>query len=55
MLALLERVRGYERRSVEKSAGSRERFEKRKQLLPRGRLSLLLDPGTPFLELSLLA
>lgn len=55
MLDLLERVRGYERRSVEKSAASRERFEKRKQLLPRERLSLLLDPGTPFLELSSLA
>ena len=52
MLALLERVRAYERKSVEKSEGSRGRFEKRKQLLPRERLSLLLDPGTPFLELS---
>jgi geranyl-CoA carboxylase beta subunit len=55
MLALLERVRRYERRSVEKSAGSRARFDKRKQILPRERLSLLLDPGTPFLELSSLA
>jgi geranyl-CoA carboxylase beta subunit len=55
MLALLERVRAYERKSVEKSEGSRGRFEKRKQLLPRERLSLLLDPGTPFLELSSLA
>jgi len=55
MLALLERVRAYEKRTVEKSAGSRGRFEKRKQLLPRERLSLLLDPGTPFLELSSLA
>jgi geranyl-CoA carboxylase beta subunit len=55
MLALIERVRTYQRRSVEKSAASRERFEKRGQLLPRERLSLLLDPGTPFLELSPLA
>jgi geranyl-CoA carboxylase beta subunit len=55
MLALIESVRAYERRSVEKSAASRERFEKRGQLLPRERLSLLLDPGTPFLELSALA
>ncbi len=55
MLALLERVRAYEKRTVEKSAGSRGKFEKRKQLLPRERLSLLLDPGTPFLELSSLA
>jgi geranyl-CoA carboxylase beta subunit len=55
MLALIERVRTYQRRSVEKSAASRARFEKRGQLLPRERLSLLLDPGTPFLELSPLA
>lgn len=55
MLALLQRVREFELRSVKKSAASRERFEKRKQLLPRERLSLLLDPGTPFLELSTLA
>jgi geranyl-CoA carboxylase beta subunit len=55
MLALIERVRTYQRRTVEKSAASRARFEKRGQLLPRERLSLLLDPGTPFLELSPLA
>jgi geranyl-CoA carboxylase beta subunit len=55
MLALIERVRTYQRRSVDRSAASRERFEKRGQLLPRERLSLLLDPGTPFLELSALA
>ena len=55
MLALLSRVRGYEQRSVSKSAASRARFEKRQQLLPRERLFLLLDPGTPFLELSTLA
>lgn len=55
MLALIESVRTYQRRSVDKSAASRERFEKRGQLLPRERLSLLLDPGTPFLELSALA
>ena len=55
MLALLDRVRAYEQRSVDKSAASRERFEKRKQLLPRERVALLLDPGTPFLELSTLA
>ena len=55
MLALIERVRTYQRRSAEKSAASRGRFEKRGQLLPRERLSLLLDPGTQFLELSTLA
>ncbi|RZI72901.1 MAG: acyl-CoA carboxylase subunit beta [Variovorax sp.] len=55
MLALLERVRGYEKRSITTSGKSRERFEKRGQLLPRERLSLLLDPGTPFLEIGSLA
>ncbi|MEZ5646317.1 MAG: acyl-CoA carboxylase subunit beta [Burkholderiaceae bacterium] len=55
MLALLDRVRLYETRTHQKSAASRERFEKRGQMLPRERLSLLLDPGAPFLELSTLA
>ncbi|CAN5910290.1 acyl-CoA carboxylase subunit beta [soil metagenome] len=55
MLALMARVRGYEQRSVATSARSRERFEKRGQLLPRERLALLLDPGTPFLEIGSLA
>lgn len=34
---------------------SRERHKSRGKLLPRERLNLLLDPGTPFLELSTLA
>jgi geranyl-CoA carboxylase beta subunit len=55
MLALIERVRTYQRRAVERSAASRERFEKRGQLLPRERLALLLDAGTPFLEIAPLA
>lgn len=55
MLALLEQVRSYERRSVEKSAAASPRFENRGQLLPRQRVALLLDPGTAFLELSTLA
>ncbi len=55
MLELIRRVREYEQRSVAKSAESRPRFEKRQQLLPRERVSLLLDPGTPFLELCTLA
>ncbi|HSV79841.1 MAG TPA: acyl-CoA carboxylase subunit beta [Ramlibacter sp.] len=55
MLSLLERVRTLENRTQAKSAASRERFEKRQQLLPRERLSLLLDPGAPFLELATLA
>ncbi len=55
MLAQIERVRSAERRAVDTSAASRARFEKRGQLLPRERLSVLLDPGTPFLELCTLA
>jgi geranyl-CoA carboxylase beta subunit len=55
MLALQDRVLQYEARTRQKSAASRERFEKRGQMLPRERLSLLLDPGAPFLELSSLA
>ncbi|MGO4330169.1 acyl-CoA carboxylase subunit beta [Cupriavidus sp. 2TAF22] len=55
MLALLERIRAFERRAADTSAASRERFEKRGQLLPRERLALLLDPGAPFIELCSLA
>jgi len=55
MQALLERVRLYEARARQKSAASRERFEKRGQMLPRDRLALLLDPGAPFLEIASLA
>jgi geranyl-CoA carboxylase beta subunit len=55
MRALLERVRALEERTHRASAASKPRFDKRAQLLPRERLSLLLDHGTPFLELSTLA
>jgi len=55
MRALLERVRTLEERTRRASSASKSRFEKRAQLLPRERLSLLLDHGTPFLELSTLA
>ncbi len=55
MLALLAQVRAHEQRTRDKSAASRERFEKRGQLLPRERLALLLDPGMPFLEIATLS
>ena len=55
MLSLLQRARGYEQRGAERSALARDRFEKRGQLLPRERVSLLLDPGMPFQELLSLA
>ncbi|MCK7542749.1 acyl-CoA carboxylase subunit beta [Marinobacter bryozoorum] len=55
MLSLLERIRELENRTRTKSEASKERFEKRGQLLPRERIALVLDPGAPFLELSTLA
>lgn len=55
MLALLARLREVEMRAHDASTASRERFAKRRQLLPRERLSLQLDPGAPFIELSTLA
>lgn len=55
MLALIERMRGLEERSRAASARAKERFHKRGQLLPRERVALVLDPGTPFIELSTLA
>lgn len=51
MEAALEPVTAL-RAAVEAAAqASRERYEKRGMLLPRDRLALLLDPGTPFVEL----
>jgi geranyl-CoA carboxylase beta subunit len=55
MLALIERVRTLEARTAAKSAASAERFAQRGQLLPRERVALLLDRGSPFLELCTLA
>ena len=37
------------------SESARERHVQRGKLLPRDRVDLLLDPGSPFLELSALA
>lgn len=55
MLALLDRLEGIESRTRLASERSRDRFEKRHQLLPRDRVALLLDPNRPFIELSKLA
>jgi geranyl-CoA carboxylase beta subunit len=55
MLALVERTRQLEERAAAASARSAERFEKRGQILPRERVSRLLDPGTPFLEIGNMA
>ena len=55
MLALIARMRGLEERTRAASAAAKDRFHKRGQLLPRERVALVLDPGSPFIELSTLA
>src|ERR1700741_1691979 len=55
MLALITRLRALEDRTRAASATAKDRFHKRGQLLPRERVALVLDPGSPFLELSTLA
>ena len=51
MLGLIDQLHSICKRAEAKSEKSRGRFEKRGQLLPRERLSRLLDPGMPFLEI----
>src|SRR6201988_3573053 len=55
MLALIARMRALEERTRVASAAAKDRFHKRGQLLPRERVALVLDPGSPFIELSTLA
>src|ERR1700745_959989 len=55
MLALISRMRSLEERTRMASAAAKDRFHKRGQLLPRERVALVLDPGSPFIELSTLA
>jgi geranyl-CoA carboxylase beta subunit len=55
MLALISEFRALEQKVRDASNARRERFRARKQLLPRERVALLLDPGAPWLELSTLA
>jgi geranyl-CoA carboxylase beta subunit len=55
MLSLVGGFRALEARVREISEAKRETFVKRGQLLPRERVALLLDRGSPFLELSTLA
>jgi geranyl-CoA carboxylase beta subunit len=55
MLARIAQLRALEQRSAEASAQSKAVFDKRGQLLPRQRVALLLDPGTPYLPLCSLA
>jgi len=51
MLALIEKMHALSARAAERSERRRERFHQRGQLTPRERLTRLLDPGMPFLEL----
>ena len=55
MHARLGEVRALEAKVVTESESKRKRFEERGQLLPRERVSRLLDRGSDFLELSPLA
>ncbi len=55
MLAAIQEFRAAEASVQATSNKSRERFRKRKQLMPRERIALLLDRGAPFLELMPLA
>src|SRR5246500_1603704 len=55
MLALIARMRALEERTRMVSAAAKDRFHKRGQLLPRERVALVLDPGSPFIELATLA
>ncbi|MEM6533505.1 MAG: carboxyl transferase domain-containing protein [Myxococcota bacterium] len=55
MLELLGRVRALEAKVCENSERSRQKFEKRGQLLPRERIERLLDADRSFVELSTLA
>lgn len=55
MLGLLDDLKEVSSRARLASNSARARFEKRGQLVPRDRLALLLDPDTPFIEISALA
>jgi geranyl-CoA carboxylase beta subunit len=55
MLALIGEFRALEQKVRDVSNAKRDRFRARKQLLPRERVALALDPGAPWLELSTLA
>ena len=51
IMALVDQLRACEMRAARASETRRHRFAERGQMLPRERLSRLLDPGMPFLEL----
>lgn len=55
MQQCIDEFRAIEQKVVEKELESKDKFIKRKKLLPRERLNRLLDPGSPFLEIMALA
>jgi geranyl-CoA carboxylase beta subunit len=55
MQAQLDEIARIEKLKSAAQEKARPLFDKRGKLLPKERLALLLDPGTPFLELSALA
>ncbi|KIG18436.1 Geranyl-CoA carboxylase carboxyl transferase subunit [Enhygromyxa salina] len=55
MLALVEGFRELEAKVRAHGEAKRAKFNKRGQLTPRERVARLIDPGSPFLELSTLA
>lgn len=54
MLATIDEFRAVEQKVRDTELSKKERFEKRGQLLPRDRVNLMLDRGSPYLELSTL-
>ncbi|BFM17994.1 geranyl-CoA carboxylase subunit beta [Maricurvus nonylphenolicus] len=54
MTAAVDEFRGIERRVIDAAHAKAERYIKKGYIPPRERLSLLLDAGAPFLELSTL-
>ncbi|MDY6828145.1 MAG: acyl-CoA carboxylase subunit beta [Pseudomonadota bacterium] len=55
MLEQIEAFRSIERKMIEQANKAEKKFRERGQLMPRERVEMLLDPGSPFLELSTLA
>ncbi|HEY0913424.1 acyl-CoA carboxylase subunit beta [Solimonas sp. SE-A11] len=55
LLKLIEEWRAIEEKGRKEEESKRERYRKRGQLLPRERVHLMLDRGSPWLELSTLA
>ena len=55
MHKLIGEFRSIEQKVIDKAIKSKPKFDKLEKLLPRKRIELLLDPGSPFLELSTLA